>query len=117
MIQTTIQETDEMRTKSGQKENRARVRVSTYLPIRIMTENGKVEGICTDISEDGLAFETDGELDLSSPIHVDFTKDGQIFSQVIRLTYRIGKRYGGYFSGPDSFDASINIGILRAEIG
>jgi PilZ domain len=56
------------------------------------------DGMCTDISEEGVAFETEANLFLQSMIELVFEIENKIiFRSSARLLYRVEHRYGAYF--------------------
>jgi hypothetical protein len=79
-------------------------RIPLRIPIRIFrpgaTGRRYQTALCTNISEDGLAFETDAVLDLDSKLDIEFHQSGQpVFRRHVALLYRSNNRYGAYFAG------------------
>ena len=72
------------------------------MPIRIISPGlvGEVsqDGVCTDISETGLSFETNVDLYVGEIVDLRFRQkvEGR-FNFKVRLLYKVGSRYGGYF--------------------
>lgn len=72
------------------------VRVLSFGPLAERSENA----ICTDLSEGGMAFETAAELNVGEVVILEFQLKGETpYRCHARLTYRLGRRYGGYFLG------------------
>jgi hypothetical protein len=60
-----------------------------------------VQGI--DLSDSGIAFESESELDFSSVLHLQYREeDGTEHRRTARLLYRLQRRYGAFFleAGP-----------------
>jgi len=83
-------------------DRRRRERVDLAIPLRIlscgfMTEKADV-GTCTDLSEGGVSFDSDGELNVGDIIVLEFHQKGETAYRChARLAYRLGRRYGAYF--------------------
>ena len=57
------------------------------------------EGWCIDISETGVAFTTEADLDLTDVVELVFQLNGRpAFRRYARLLYRCGLRYGASFT-------------------
>jgi len=83
-------------------ERRGNTRIPTRIPVRIFgsgdSSTGYDVGICTDITETGMAFETEANLNLCEPVQIEFHLTNQpIYRRELVLFYRVGPRYGGYF--------------------
>lgn len=60
------------------------------------------DGMCTDISLDGLAFETEAKLFLQNMVELVFEIESKtIVRRSAKLLYRIGQKYGAYFVRPE----------------
>jgi PilZ domain len=89
------------------RERRRKSRVSTHVPITVTYSGPRDEitqdGICTDLSESGIAFETPADLFVGEIVDVTFRQKGAEAVRVsVRLLYKAGNRYGSYFMSPDS---------------
>jgi len=52
-----------------------------------------------DLSESGVAFETEADLDVGATVELEFSQHDQPpFVQQARLAYRAGLRYGAHFT-------------------
>jgi hypothetical protein len=83
-------------------DRRRRERVALKIPVRILTYgllvDKSTEGICTDLSEGGVAFECDAELNVGDIVILEFRQKGEAAYRChARLTYRMSRRYGAYF--------------------
>ena len=57
--------------------------------------------MCLDVSEIGVAFETAADLNVGDTVELEFSQNDQPpYVQQARLAYRLGLRYGAYFSEP-----------------
>lgn len=86
-----------------QADERRQERTAVSVPVHIIsygTSNQKcAQGVCIDISAGGVAFITEADLHLTNLVELIFEPKGQpAFRQYVRLLYRVGSRYGGYFS-------------------
>ena len=76
------------------------------MPVRItyqalLTEVSQ-EGICTDISEAGIGFQTQAGLYVGEVIYLEFPQQNAVPVRFqVRLLYKMGNRYGAYFVSPD----------------
>src|SRR5208283_231704 len=83
-------------------ERRRKDRVNVCIPVRIIGQ-GRVDevcqdGVCTDISESGIAFETNADLYVGGIVDLQLRqKDASQFHFQVRLLYKMGNRYGAYF--------------------
>jgi PilZ domain len=60
------------------------------------------DGVCTDISLEGVAFETDAKLFLQNIVDLVFEMENRVISRrSAKLLYRVGQKYGAYFVGPE----------------
>ncbi len=83
-------------------DRRRRERIELALPLRIVSCGILAEkidaGICTDLSEGGVAFNCDSELNVGDIVLLEFQQKGEsAYRCHARLAYRLGKRYGAYF--------------------
>lgn len=83
-------------------DRRRRERIELALPLRIVSCGILAEkidaGICTDLSEGGVAFNCDSELNVGDIVLLEFQqKCESAYRCHARLAYRLGKRYGAYF--------------------
>lgn len=83
-------------------ERRRKNRIEVDIPVRIICQGlvGEVshDGMCTDISEAGVAFETSVDLYVGEIVELQFReKDAGTCNFQVRLLYKVGKRYGAYF--------------------
>ena len=85
------------------RENRIRV----HIPVRIIYQGLLSEvtrdGLCTDISEGGVSFQTQAGLYVGEFVELEFqSQNAAPFRFQVRLLYKTGNRYGAYFATPDS---------------
>ncbi|HLI62311.1 MAG TPA: PilZ domain-containing protein [Terriglobales bacterium] len=83
-------------------DRRRRERIALRIPLRILTYGALVDkscdGTCTDLSEGGVAFDCDAELNVGEIVILEFHQKGeQAYRCHARLAYRMGRRYGAYF--------------------
>ncbi|HEY1731824.1 MAG TPA: PilZ domain-containing protein [Terriglobales bacterium] len=83
-------------------DRRRRERVDLAIPLRILSYgilSGKADvGTCTDLSEGGVSFDSDGELNIGEIVVLEFHQKGETAYRChARLAYRLGRRYGAYF--------------------
>lgn len=83
-------------------DRRTRERIILNIPLRVLSFGPVVEktaeAVCTDLSEGGLAFETAADLAVGDIVGLEFRLHGEMAYRChARLTYRMGRRYGGYF--------------------
>ena len=88
-------------------ERRRKDRIQVRIPLRITYQGLRDEisedGICTDISEAGIAFETPADLYVGEFVDLEFRRqDAGLVRFSVRLLYKIGNRYGAYFTSPGS---------------
>ena len=86
-----------------QADERREERIELSVPVQIVshgtTKQNCAQGVCVDISLAGVAFLTEADLHLTDVVELIFEPKGQpTFRQCVRLLYRLGPRYGGYFS-------------------
>ena len=78
----------------------------TSFPVRVqIISHGALgdrsyDGVCTDISQEGVAFETEGELFLQGMVELVFEINNKESRVSARLLYRVGQRYGAYLVKP-----------------
>lgn len=87
-------------------EGRRHERVELIMPVLVITHgvtgDQYDEGISIDMSESGVAFETEANLTLGNLIDLVFeVNEGTSYRRYARLLYRIGPRYGAYFTKLD----------------
>ncbi|HTZ57282.1 MAG TPA: PilZ domain-containing protein [Acidobacteriaceae bacterium] len=85
-------------------DRRNRERIALKIPLRVLSYGPlmekSAEALCTDLSEGGVAFETAAELNVGDIVILEFQLKGEAAYRChARLTYRMGRRYGGYFLG------------------
>ena len=85
-------------------DRRQRERIGVRIPLRVLSYgplmNKSDEAFCTDLSETGVAFETAAQLNVGEIVVLEFLLKGEPnYRCHARLTYRMGRRYGGYFLG------------------
>jgi len=85
-------------------DRRSRERIALSIPLRVLSygplAEKSSEAVCTDLSEGGVAFDTAGELTVGDIVILEFQVKGETTYRChARLTYRMGRRYGGYFLG------------------
>ncbi len=83
-------------------DRRRRERIPLRLPLRILTYGMLVDkandGVCTDLSEGGVAFDCQSELNVGDIVILEFHQKGEAAYRChARLAYRMGRRYGAYF--------------------
>jgi PilZ domain len=85
-------------------DRRSRDRIAIRIPLRVLSYGPLAEkssdAVCTDLSEGGVAFDTASELTVGDIVILEFRLKGETSYRChARLTYRMGRRYGGYFLG------------------
>ena len=83
-------------------DRRRRERINLKIPLRILSCGLLAEkadtGICTDLSEGGVSFECNAELNVGDIVVLEFAQKGETAYRChARLAYRMGHRYGAYF--------------------
>jgi hypothetical protein len=83
-------------------DRRRRERIELAIPLRILSYGVLAEkadtGTCTDLSEGGVSFDSDGELNVGDIVTLEFRQKGETAYRChARLAYRLGRRYGAYF--------------------
>ncbi len=83
-------------------DRRRRERVELAIPLRILSCGFLADkadtGTCTDLSEGGVSFDSDGELNVGDLVVLEFRQRGETAYRChARLAYRLGRRYGAYF--------------------
>jgi PilZ domain len=83
-------------------DRRTHERIPLNIALRVLSFGPVVEktaeAVCTDLSEGGLAFETAAELSVGDIVGLEFRVHGEMAYRChARLTYRMARRYGGYF--------------------
>ncbi len=83
-------------------DRRRRERIDLAIPLRILSYGFLAEkadvGTCTDLSEGGVSFDSDGELNVGEIVVLEFHQKGETAYRChARLAYRLGHRYGAYF--------------------
>ena len=83
-------------------DRRRRDRVGLAIPLRIMSYGLLAQridsGVCTDLSEGGVSFDSEAELNVGDMIVLEFSQRGEAAYRCrARLAYRMGRRYGAYF--------------------
>jgi hypothetical protein len=83
-------------------DRRQRERIALHIPVRILSYGLLMdkadEGICTDLSEGGVAFDTSAVLNVGDVITLEFRQKGESSYRChARLSYRAGRKYGAYF--------------------
>jgi hypothetical protein len=87
-------------------EGRRHERVELIAPVLIITYGVTGEhydeGVSINVSDSGVAFETEADLSSGSLVHVVFGVDQETeYRRYARLLYRFGPRYGAYFTKLD----------------
>ena len=85
-----------------QADERRQERTALSVPVQIISHRTTTQncapGVCVDISLAGVAFLTDADLHLTDLVELIFEPPNQpAFRRYVRLLYRAGHRYGGYF--------------------
>jgi PilZ domain len=85
-------------------DRRFRERVALKIPLRVLSygplAEKSSEAICIDLSEGGVSFESTAELPVGDIVILEFQLRGEpAYRCHVRLTYRMARRYGGYFLG------------------
>lgn len=88
-------------------ERRRVSRIQLRAPVRIiyqgLLDEESNEGVCTDLSEAGIGFETPASLYVGEIVEVEFRDhEATPFRFQVRLLYKMGNCYGAYFVSPDS---------------
>ena len=83
-------------------DRRVHERIDLKIPLRVTTYGTLAqtshEAICSDLSEGGVAFDSAAELPVGEIVELEFQTKGESPHRChIRLTYRMRRRYGGYF--------------------
>jgi len=83
-------------------ERRRKNRIQVRIPLRIIGKSpvGQVsqDGVCLDISESGVSFEANVDLYVGEIVDLQFRqRDAGRLNFQVRLLYKVGNRYGGYF--------------------
>jgi PilZ domain len=87
-------------------DRRNRERIALHIPLRVLSYGLLAEkcddAICTDLSESGMAFDSTAQLTVGEIVILEFQLKGEApYRCHARLTYRMGRRYGGYFLGAE----------------
>jgi hypothetical protein len=87
-------------------EGRRHERVELMMPLLIInyavTGVQCNEGVSVDVSDSGVAFETEADLNPGNLIELVFDVNGETeYRRYARLLYRFGLRYGAYFTKLD----------------
>jgi len=85
------------------RERRGKDRMKVCIPIRIFGRGlaGTVfhDGMCRDISESGIGFDTNADLFVGEVVELQFQlHDADYYCYRVRLLYKRGQRYGGCFA-------------------
>ena len=85
-------------------DRRRRERIALRIPLRVLScgllMEKSDEAICTDLSEGGVAFDTDAELNVGDIVLLEFRQKGEATYRChARLAYRLARKYGAYFLG------------------
>ncbi len=85
-------------------DRRSRERIALSIPLRVLSYGPLMEkssdAVCTDLSEGGIAFDTAAELTVGDIVILEFQLKGETAYRChARLTYRMQRRFGGYFLG------------------
>ena len=88
---------------AAQRERRKVQRTPCQIPLQVTTRGWSgarcVSAMCMDVSERGVAFETEADLDVGATVELEFSQHDQPpFVQQARLAYRSGLRYGAHFT-------------------
>jgi hypothetical protein len=83
-------------------DRRQRERIGLAIPLRILSCGFLADksdvGTCTDLSEGGVSFDSEGELNVGDIVILEFRQRGETaYKCHARLAYRMGRRYGAYF--------------------
>ena len=83
--------------------NRIQLRTPVRIIYRGLLDEESAEGVCTDLSEAGLGFQTQASLYVGEIVEVEFRDhEATPFRLQVRLLYKMGNCYGAYFVTPDS---------------
>ncbi|HVP55627.1 MAG TPA: PilZ domain-containing protein [Candidatus Eisenbacteria bacterium] len=89
-------------------DRRRQDRVLTTLPIRILGIEGQPvyhPGVCTNLSRGGIGFETSARLEVGKVIEFEFVQvTDEAVRYWVRILFRNGQRYGGYYVNDDGSD-------------
>lgn len=85
-------------------DRRSCERIALKIPLRVLSYGPLMEkssdALCTDLSEAGVGFETEAELNVGDVVILEFRMKGEASYRChARLSYRMGRRYGAYFLG------------------
>jgi len=83
-------------------DRRQRDRIDVKIPLRVLSYGLLAEkadsGMCCDLSETGLSFDSDAQLNVGEIVIIEFPQKGEpAYRCHARLLYRLGRRYGAYF--------------------
>jgi hypothetical protein len=83
-------------------DRQRRERVALRIPLRILSYgilvNKANDGVCTDLSEGGISFDCQSELNVGDIVILEFHQKGEAAYRChARLACRMGGRYGAYF--------------------
>jgi hypothetical protein len=103
----TAQETAAPEAEPTLRARRHESRIRVHIPIRIIYQGLLNEvsrdGLCTDISEAGIGFQTHAGLYVGEIVEVEFRD--QIAAALrfpVRVLYKMGSHFGAYFVSPDA---------------
>lgn len=102
-------------------ERRRKDRVRVCIPVRIIGQGivdvVSQDGVCTNISESGIAFETNVDLYVGEIVDLQFRqKDASHFHFKVRLLYKMGNRYGAYFASCSPHPTGVHNGLQAAHL-
>ena len=104
---TNLSSSERMRWKK-RAEGRRHERIRLMMPVLIINHSttgeqfDENEGVSIDISESGVAFETEADLNSGHLIELVFdVNEESEYRSYARLRYRFGQRYGAYFTKLD----------------
>ncbi len=84
------------------RENRIRVNIPVRIIYQGLLSEVTRDGLCTDISEAGVSFQTQAGLYVGEFVELEFrSQNAAPFRFQVRLLYKTGNRYGAYFATPD----------------
>ena len=86
-------------------DRRIRDRIALRIPVRVLSYGPLMEktqeAVCVDLSEGGVALDTEAQLNVGEVVIIEFQLRGEAAYRChARLTYRMGRRYGAYFLIP-----------------
>jgi len=90
--------------RSSRAGGRTNERTELAVNVRIITHGRETqchEGFCIDISESGIAFLSEAEINMQDLLELTISSGAAQLHHYARLIYRVGPRYGANFIQAD----------------